>query len=127
MVGTAITQIMIGVGQGVLMLLFGIFVVGLKMTWLNVLFVLGSMTLAGAAFIAFGSMIAAFINKADIAGYVFFYSIMPLTFLASFPPDMMPNSLNAITSWLPTSMAIELIGSLFLNNPPMVPCWLAWA
>jgi len=79
------------------MLLFGIFVVGLKMTWLNVLFVLGSMTLAGAAFIAFGSMIAAFINKADIAGYVFFYSIMPLTFLASFPPDMMPNSLNAIT------------------------------
>ena len=71
---------------------------------------------AGAAFIAFGSMIAAFSRKSDIAGYVFFFTIMPLTFLASFPPDMMPDSLNAVTPWLPTSMAIELIGPLFLNN-----------
>ncbi len=61
-------------------------------------------------------MIAAFSRKADIAGYVFFFTIMPLTFLASFPPDMMPDSLNAITPWLPTSMAIELIGPLFLSN-----------
>jgi ABC-type multidrug transport system permease subunit len=116
MVGTAFTQIMIGVGQGVLMLLFGIFLVGLEMTWLNVLLVLGAMVLAGAAFIAFGSMIAVFSSKADIAGYVFFFTIMPLTFLASFPPDMMPDSLNTITPWLPTSMAIEIIGPLFLSN-----------
>lgn len=116
MVGTAFTQIMIGVGQGTLMLLFGIFLVGLEMAWLNVLLVLGAMALAGMAFIAFGSLIAAFSSKADVAGYVFFFSIMPLTFLASFPPDMMPSSLNAITPWLPTSMAIELIGPLFLDN-----------
>lgn len=116
MVGTAFTQIMIGVGQGVLMLLFGIFLVGLEMAWQNVLLVLVAMVLAGAAFIAFGSMIAVFSRKADIAGYVFFFTIMPLTFLASFPPDMMPNALNAITPWLPTSMAIELIGPLFLSN-----------
>lgn len=41
---------------------------------------------------------------------------MPLTFLASFPPEMMPDSLNRLTPFLPTSMAIELIGPLFLNN-----------
>lgn len=116
MVGTAFTQIMIGVGQGMLMLLFGILVVGLEMAWQNVLLVLGAMVLAGAAFIAFGSLIAAFSSRADIAGYVFFFTIMPLTFLASFPPDMMPDSLNSVTPWLPTSMAIELIGPLFLNN-----------
>lgn len=116
MVGTAFTQIMIGVGQGVLMLLFGILLVGLEMAWHNVLLILGVMMLAGAAFIAFGSMIAAFSSKADIAGYVFFFTIMPLTFLASFPPEMMPDSLNAITPWLPTSMAIELIAPLFLSN-----------
>ena len=29
---------------------------------------------------------------------------------------MMPDSLNALTPWLPTSMAIELIRPLFLNN-----------
>jgi hypothetical protein len=38
--------------------------------------------------------------------------------LASFPPEMMPDALNAMTPWLPTSMAIELIGPLFLNNQP---------
>lgn len=116
MLGTAFTQILIGVGQGALMLLFGIFLVGLEMSWQSVFWVLGAMMLAAAAFIAFGSLIAAFVNKADIAGYVFFFSIMPLTFLASFPPEMMPASLNAVTPWLPTSMAIELIGPLFLNN-----------
>jgi ABC-type multidrug transport system permease subunit len=116
MLGTACTQILIGVSQGMLMLLFGIILAGLEMSWLSVLLVLGAMALAAAAFIAFGSLIASFVNKADMAGYVFFFSIMPLTFLASFPPEMMPNSLNAITPWLPTSMAIELIGPLFLYN-----------
>jgi len=114
--GTAFTQIMIGIGQGMLMLLFGIFIVGLEMSWSSVFLILAGMILAGAAFIAFGSLIAAFSRKSDIAGYVFFFSIMPLTFLASFPPEMIPDSLNALTPWLPTSMAIELIGPLFLNN-----------
>jgi hypothetical protein len=74
------------------------------------------MMLAAAAFTAFGSLIAAFVNKAHLAGYVFFFSIMPLTFLASFPSEMMTASPNAVTPWLPTSMAIELIGPLFLSN-----------
>lgn len=116
MVGTALTQILIGIGQGMLMLLFGIFVVGLELSLSTALLILGGMVLAGIAFIAFGSFIAAYSRKSDIAGYVFFFSIMPLTFLASFPPDMMPESLNVLIPWLPTSMAIELIGSLFLNN-----------
>jgi len=118
MLGTALTQIIVGVGQGMLMLLFGIFIVGLEMSLGGVLLVLVGMNLAGAAFIAFGSLIAAFSTKSDIAGYVFFFTIMPLTFLASFPPDMMPESINALTPWLPTSMAIELIGPLFLSNQP---------
>lgn len=116
MVGTAFMQIIIGVGQGMLMLLFGIFLVGLALSWQSVLLVLVAMMLAGATFIAFGSLIAAFSRKSDIAGYVFFFTIMPLTFLASFPPEMIPDALNAVTPWLPTAMALELIGPLFLSN-----------
>jgi len=116
MAGTALTQIVIGIGQGVLMLLFGIFLVNLDLSLKSSLLILGSMTLAGAAFIAFGSLIAAFSRKPDIAGYVFFFAIMPLTFLASFPPERLPDSINTFTPFLPTSMAIELIGSLFMNN-----------
>jgi len=125
MAGTALTQILIGVGQGMLMLLFGIFIIGLELSVGSVILVLNGMILSGAAFIAFGSLIAAFSRKSDIAGYMFFFSIMPLTFLASFPPEMMPDSLNALTHWLPTSMAIELIGPLFLNNQLSVGAFLA--
>lgn len=116
MVGAALSQIVIGVGQGLVTLLFGIVIVGLNLTWQSVLLVLCFMILAGAAFIAFGSFVAALNRKSDIAGYVFFFAIMPLIFLASFPPDMMPESVNAIIPWLPTAMAIELIGPLFLFN-----------
>jgi ABC-2 type transport system permease protein len=114
MLGTAFTQILIGVGQGLLMLLFGVLLVKLNLSALHMLAVLGTMMLAGAAFIAFGSLIAAFCRKSDIAGYMFFFSVMPLIFLASFPPEMLPESINAVTPWLPTSMAIEIIGPLFL-------------
>ena len=116
MTGTALSQVLVGVGQGMLLLLFGIFIVGMELSLGSAVLILGGMVLAGAAFIAFGSLIAAFSRKSDIAGYVFFFSIMPLTFLASFPPEMMPDSLNKLTPWLPTSMAIEWIGPLFLNN-----------
>ena len=116
MVGAALSQIVIGVGQGLVTLLFGIVIVGLNLTWQSALLVLGFMILAGAAFIAFGSFVAALNRKSDIAGYIFFFAIMPLIFLASFPPDMMPASVNAMIPWLPTAMAIELIGPLFLFN-----------
>ena len=116
MVGTALAQILIGLAQGTLTLLFGVFVVGLQMAWQNTALVLCAMALAGAAITAYGSMMAAFSRKPDIAGYLFFFTIMPLTFLASFPAEMMPDSLNAVTPWLPASMAIELIGPLFLDN-----------
>jgi ABC-type multidrug transport system permease subunit len=116
MVGAALTQIVIGIGQGILILLFGVFVIGLELALGNVLLVLGGMVLAGATFIAYGSLIAAFSKKSDIAGYVFFFTIMPLTFLASFPSDMMPDAINAFTPWLPTAMAIEIVGPLFASN-----------
>lgn len=116
MLGAAFTQIVVGIIQGMLMLLFGIFIFELELSISSVIQVLCGMTLAGATFIAFGSLIAAFSRRSDIAGYVFFFSIMPLTFLASFPPEMMPAALNSLTPWLPTSMAIEWIGSLLLDN-----------
>jgi hypothetical protein len=41
------------------------------------------------------------------------FVLLPLVFLGSFPSEMMPATMNAITPWLPTTMAIELIGELF--------------
>lgn len=75
-----------------------------------------AMGLAGTAFVAFGSLIGSFCRKTDLAGYLFFFTIMPLTFLANFPAKMLPESINVITPWLPISMAIELIGPVFVSG-----------
>jgi ABC-type multidrug transport system permease subunit len=117
-IGAALTQIVVGVLQGALMLVFGILVVGLTLTWQGALLVLWAMVLASACFIAFGSLISTLSHRADLAGYVFFFSVTPLTFLASFPSEMLPDALDAITPWLPTSMAIELVGPQFLSTGP---------
>lgn len=116
MFGAGLSQIVIGLGQGMLTLLFGVLVVKLTIDWLGSLLVLVVMVFAAAAFVAFGSFIAALNRKSDIAGYAYFFTMMPLVFLASFPPEMMPDSINAFTVWLPTSMAIELIGAIFFTG-----------
>lgn len=113
--GAALTQVVMGVIQGASILLLG-FILGMPLHWSSALFILGVSILAGGTFIAFGSVIASFTSKADIASYIFFATFMPLFFLGSFPSDMMPATMRVFLPWLPTSMAIELIGSLFADN-----------
>lgn len=113
--GAALVQIIIGIVQGISILLLGA-VLGITVNWLGALLILGVSALAAATFIAFGSSIASFTHRADVAGTIFFATFMPLFFLSSFPPDMLPASLRAIIPWLPTAMAIELIGSLFVTG-----------
>jgi len=111
--GASLVQMLMGLLQGLVMLVFGLFVLQLPLNWIGCLIALGVMILAAATFIAMGSFIAALANRAEVAGYVFMFTLLPLIFLGSFPSDMMPAVMNSITPWLPTSMAIELIGELF--------------
>jgi ABC-2 type transport system permease protein len=114
--GASLVQILMGLLQGLVMLVFGVFVLQLKLNWLGCLIAIGVMVLAAATFITIGSFIAAMTNKAEIAGYIFMFLLLPLIFLGSFPTEMMPAIMNSITPWLPTSMAIELIGVLFYSG-----------
>ena len=111
--GAALSQVVMGVLQGAIILLFG-YILGMQPHWTSALLILAMSTLAAGTFIAFGSVIASFTTKADIASYVFFAIFMPLFFLGSFPPEFLPASMKVILPWLPTSMAIELIGSLYV-------------
>ena len=56
-------------------------------------------------------LIATFTKKSEITGYVFSFSLLPLYFLASFPTEMLPPSIQIILPFLPTWMSIELIDS----------------
>lgn len=114
--GASTVQILIGLLQGLVMLVFGILLLSLPINWLGCLIALGVMALAAATFIAMGSFIAAITKRADIAGYIFMFVLLPLIFLGSFPSYMMPATMNAITPWFPTTMAIELIGVLFYSG-----------
>jgi len=111
--GASMVQVLVGLLQGLVMLVFGTLLLRLTLNWLGALIALGVMALAAATFIAMGSFVAAITKRAAIAGSVFMFVLLPLIFLGSFPSDMMPATMNAITPWLPTTMAIELIGVLF--------------
>jgi ABC-2 type transport system permease protein len=111
--GAAIVQVLVGLLQGLVMLAFGTSLLRLPIDLVGCTIALGVMALAAATFIAMGSFVAAIVNRAHVAGYVFMFVLLPLVFLGSFPSDMMPATMNAITPWLPTSMAIKLIGELF--------------
>jgi ABC-type multidrug transport system permease subunit len=114
--GASIVQILVGLLQGLVMLVFGTLLLQLAISWQGCMIALGVMALAAATFIAIGSFVAAISNRAAIAGYIFMFVLLPLVFLGSFPSDMMPTTMNAITPWLPTTMAIELIGVLFYSG-----------
>jgi ABC-2 type transport system permease protein len=114
--GASTVQILVGLLQGLIMLVFGTSLLRLAINWQGFLVALGVMALAAATFIALGSFVAAITNRADIAGYIFMFVLLPLVFLGSFPSEMMPTTMNAITPWLPTTMAIELIGVLFYSG-----------
>jgi ABC-2 type transport system permease protein len=112
MLGAGATQVSMGVLQGGAMLIFGLLAVGIAISLQGGLLTLGVMVLAATTFVCLGSLVASLAGKPEAAGYGYFFIIMPLVFLASFPSDMLPTSINSLTPWLPTTMAVELLGSL---------------
>lgn len=108
--GAAVAQIITGLLQGISILLLGVLLGVIAPSMVGLLIALGIMLLSAITFIAFGSVIATFANRSDVAGYVFFFTFMPIFFLGSFPSEMLPPLMQQIIVWLPTTMTIELIG-----------------
>ncbi|MFW9820780.1 MAG: ABC transporter permease [Candidatus Thorarchaeota archaeon] len=111
MLGMAVTQIIMGIIQGLAILLIGVFLLEINISFLSFLLILGVIIITGMTFIAYGTVIATLTRKSEMTGYAFFFSLLPLFFLASFPTEMLPPSIQVILPWLPTWMSIELIES----------------
>lgn len=120
MLGMALTQIIMGIAQGLAILLIGIFLLQFSINFLSFFVILGVIIITGMTFSAYGILIATFTKKSEITGYVFFFSLLPLYFLASFPSEMLPPIIRIILPWLPTWMSIELIESTLYTQmlPP---------
>lgn len=113
--GIAFSQIIIGIIQGIGILLLGA-ALGLMISIKGALLILAIAPLAAATFIAFGSLVASFTSRSDISVYVFLAIFLPIFFLGGFPSHMLPATIQKILPWLPTSMAIRLISSLFAHG-----------
>jgi ABC-type multidrug transport system permease subunit len=108
--GAAAAQVITGLLQGISILILGVLLGVIAPSIIGLLTALGVMLLSAITFVSFGSVIATFISRSDVAGYVFFFTFMPIFFLGSFPAEMLPTLMQKIIVWLPTTMAIELIG-----------------
>jgi ABC-2 type transport system permease protein len=111
MLGMAFTQIVMGIIQGLAILIIGVFLIQININLLSFLLLIGVIIITGMTFTAYGTFIATITKRSEITGYVFFFSLLPLYFLASFPTEMLPPLIQIILPWLPTWMSIELIES----------------
>lgn len=108
--GAAIAQIVTGLLQGITILALGVLIGVIAPSISGLIIALGMMLISAITFVAYGSAIATFVHRSDVAGYVFFFTFLPIFFLGSFPAEMLPDLMQRIIVWLPTTMAIELIG-----------------
>ncbi|NHJ47500.1 MAG: ABC transporter permease [Asgard group archaeon] len=107
----ALTQIVMGIMQGLAILLIGILLLGITVTAKSFFIIMAVIILTGMAFTAYGAFIATITKRSELTGYVFFFSLLPLFFIASFPTDMLPPIMGKILPFIFTYMSIELIDS----------------
>jgi hypothetical protein len=109
MLAMALTQIIMGVLQGFLILLIGVLLLQISITAASFFLLLLVIMITGMAFSAFGTFIATITRRSEITGYVFFFTLLPFFFIASFPTEMLPPVMGKILPWIFTYMSIELI------------------
>jgi ABC-type multidrug transport system permease subunit len=123
--GATLAQTILGMLQGILILLFGVLVIRIPVNFLGALATIFVLALGGACFIALGSLIATFADKADAANNIYTFSILPMFFLGGgFPPEILPAFVQKISPWLPTSMFTELIRPLLLTGVLPQDSWV---
>lgn len=117
MLGDAAAQTITSLLQGVVTLLFGVLVLGFSIEIAGVLLALLVLVLAGACFIAYGLVIASFVNRAEVANPVYIFTLMPLFFLGGGLPGLpLPAALQTIGRWSPVGVTNELVLPLLTNG-----------
>jgi ABC-2 type transport system permease protein len=110
MLGDAAAQTLTSLLQGIVTLLFGTLVLGYTIDAAGLLLTLLVLLLAGACFIAFGLVIASFVNRAEVANPIYIFTLMPLFFLGGGLPGIaLPTVLQWIGQWSPVGVTNALV------------------
>lgn len=123
--GLGLAQASVSVAQALIVVLFGVGVLGLAVDGRGALLGAGVLALGVFAFIAFGCLVASLARKADLANAAFTFTLLPMFFLGGgFPAEILPPALRAISPWLPTTMLNSLLSPLLAGGAlPAAPWW----
>ena len=125
--GAAGAQVALGLVQALLVLAFGVLVVRVPVDPLGALVAVAVLTLGGACFIAYGSLIGALARRAEVATMLYIFTLLPLSFLGNtfLPLDQLPAVVQVAGPWLPTTMVSDLVRPLLLDgalpSAPLLP------
>lgn len=117
MLGDAAAQTLTSLIQGIVTLLFGTLVLGYAIEPTGLLLTLLVLLLAGACFIAFGLVIASFVNRAEVANPIYMFTLLPLFFLGGGLPGIpLPTVLQWIGDWSPVGVTNALVLPLLFEG-----------
>ncbi len=122
--GIGLAQALVSVAQAVLVLLFGVLALGLRVDGTGTAAGVGVLALGVLVFIAFGILVASLSAKPEIANAAFMFTLLPMFFLGGgFPPEILPEFLQAVSPWLPTTMLNSLISPLLASGALPADPW----
>lgn len=118
--GASGAAVLLGLIQAVLVLAFGVVAFGLVVAPLGVLGAVGVLTLGGACFIAYGSLVSSLVPRLEVANLVFIFTLLPMAFLGNtfMPSAQMPSIVQTIGPWLPTTLIADLTRALLAGSDP---------
>ncbi|MBN1647450.1 MAG: ABC transporter permease [Spirochaetales bacterium] len=112
-IGISTAQVIMAVLQGFVLFLACLPAAGLHFGITVPIMLLGYMALISTAFITLGILLSALFSGPANTGYAYFAVFLPLFFLGSFPLEHLPPGIRVFIPWLPTTMGIQLVKSLF--------------
>jgi len=115
--GAGLTQVIVSLIQTIGVLLFGVLVLRIPINFIGTLAAIGSLGLGAVCFTAYGTVIASFARRAELASMLFFFTLLPLFFLdGGLPEGILPPFVKVISPWLPTTQLAELTGPLMRSG-----------
>jgi ABC-2 type transport system permease protein len=119
MLGASLAGVLLGLVQAIVVMAAGMLLFGLSVSPLGVVGAVGVLTLGGACFIAYGSLVATLVRRLEVANLVFMFTLLPMGFLGNtfLPVSQLPSIVQTIGPWLPTALVADLTRSLITSTP----------
>lgn len=116
--GVSISQVVLSIIRGVIVGIIGILMTGLSLHLNMLIYSFMVMSIVAVTFVALGTLLSSIMKKSYLTAYVYFGIFMPMFFIGSFPREALPKIVGDFIHYLPTTMGISLVHTLFEQEQP---------